>query len=77
MEHNNTVNINLNFISNPNNKRINTHSNISHLNINRRKNIIISPDQKNNNNINKNINIRHSSNINYIKSPRLIIIQKI
>ena len=71
MEHNNTVNINLNFISNPNNKRINTHSNISHLNINRRKNIIISPDQKNNNNINKNINIRHSSNINYIKSPRL------
>ena len=69
MEHNNTVNINLNFISN-NNKRINTHGNISHLNINRRKNIIISPDQKNNN-INKNINIRHSSNINHVKSPQL------
>ena len=70
MEHNNTVNINLNFISNNNNKRINTHGNISHLNINRRKNIIISPENKlNNNNINK--NIRHSSNINYIKSPQL------
>ena len=71
MEHNNTVNINLNFISNPNNKRINTHGNISHLNINRRKRIIISPDQKNNNNVNKQINMRNSSNINHIKSPQL------
>ena len=71
MEHNNTVNINLNFISNPNNKRINTHGNISHLNINRRKRIIISPEQKNNNNINKQINMRNSSNINHIKSPQL------
>ena len=71
MEHNNTVNINLNFISNPNNKRINTHGNISHLNINRRKRIIISPEQKNNNNVNKQINMRNSSNINHIKSPQL------
>ena len=71
MEHNNTVNINLNFISNPNNKRINTHGNISHLNINRRKRIIISPEQKNNNNVNKQINMRYSSNINHIKSPQL------
>ena len=70
MEHNNTVNINLNFISNPNNKRINTHGNISHLNINRRKRIIISPEQKNNN-VNKRINMRNSSNINHIKSPQL------
>ena len=70
MEHNNTVNINLNFISNPNNKRINTHGNISHLNINRRKRIIISPEQKNNNNVNKQINMRNSSNINHIKSPQ-------
>ena len=71
MEHNNTVNINLNFISNPNNKRINTNGNISHLNINRRKRIIISPEQKNNNNVNKQINMRNSSNINHIKSPQL------
>ena len=71
MEHNNTVNINLNFIPNPNNKRINTHGNISHLNINRRKRIIISPEQKNNNNVNKQINMRNSSNINHIKSPQL------
>ena len=71
MEHKNTVNINLNFISNPNNKRINTHGNISHLNINRRKRIIISPEQKNNNNVNKQINMRNSSNINHIKSPQL------
>ena len=71
MEHNNTVNINLNFISNPNNKRINTHGNISHLNINRRKRVIISPEQKNNNNVNKQINMRNSSNINHIKSPQL------
>ena len=71
MEHNNTVNINLNFISNHNNKRINTHGNISHLNINRRKRIIISPEQKNNNNVNKQINMRNSSNINHIKSPQL------
>ena len=71
MEHNNTVNINLNFISNPNNKRINTHGNISHLNLNRRKRIIISPEQKNNNNVNKQINMRNSSNINHIKSPQL------
>ena len=71
MEHNNTVNINLNFIPNPNNKRINTHGNISHLNINRRKRIIISPEQKNNNNVNKQINMRYSSNINHIKSPQL------
>ena len=71
IEHNNTVNINLNFISNPNNKRINTHGNISHLNINRKKNIIRSQEQQYNNNINKNINIRNSSNINHIRSPRL------
>ena len=71
MEHNNTVNINSNFISNPNNKRINTNGNISHLNINRRKRIIISPEQKNNNNVNKRINMRNSSNINHIKSPQL------
>lgn len=72
IEHNNTVNINLNIISNPNNKRLLTHgnisninkinniSNISHLNIERKRNMIIPKEQ----------NMRNSSNINHIKSTR-------
>ena len=76
IEHNNTVNINLNIISNSNNKRLLTHgnnninnnninsvnkiSNISHLNINRKRNMILPKEQ----------NMRNSSNINHIKSTK-------
>ena len=73
IEHNNTFNINLNFISNPksdiNKKRISTNANINHLNLKRYNNL--------NNNIElteenqNNINLRNSSNINHIKSQKL------
>ena len=63
-EENNTLNINVNFISNPKNnfqnKRITTSTNINHLNLNRYNNI------KENN-----IYLRNSTNISHIKSQKL------
>ena len=63
-ERNNTVNINVNFISNPKNndiinRRITTNSNTNRLKLN---------EENNNNN---NPNLRNSINITHIKSPKL------
>ena len=63
-ERNNTVNINVNFISNPKNndiinKRITTNSNTNHLKLNEENNNINYP------------NLRNSINITHIKSPKL------
>ena len=73
LEQNNTVNINVNFISNPKNdfinKRITTNENKNHLHLKRYNNLInnIESTEENQNNI----NLRNSSNINHIKSPKL------
>ena len=74
IEHNNTFNINLNFISNPksdiNKKRISTNASINHLNLKGYNNLNINNIESTEENQN-NINLRNSSNINHIKSPKL------